>query len=279
MKPWLRTLLLIIFAGIFLVCAWLLLDYFLQASEQQDQFDDLAGLVQNARPTRPSLPTEPDEPPQETEDIPPETTCPWVEAIDPDTGETVMVLPEYAEIYEMNNDVVGWICIEDTPINYPVMHVPDRRDYYLYKDFYREYSSYGCIYIREECDVFTPSDNVTIYGHKMKNGSMFAALLKYKQEDFYENHRYIIFDTLKERHTYEIFSVFLTTASVGKGFSYHLFVDGDQEEFDSFVSTCKDLSFYDTGITPVYGDKLITLSTCDFAITNGRLVVVAKRIS
>ena len=107
---------------------------------------------------------------------------------------------------------------------------------------------------------------------------MFARLDNYLKKDFYEKYPSIRFDTLYERHTYTIFAVFTTTASVGRGFAYHLFEDAaDEADFQDFVSTCKSLSLYETGITPVYGDKLITLSTCEYSQDNGRLVVVAVR--
>ena len=81
------------------------------------------------------------------------------------------------------------------------------------------------------------------------------------------------------KSTYEIFAVFRTTASKGEGFTYHQFIDAkDEAEFNQFVNACKALSYYDTGVNPTYGDKLITLSTCDKSVEDGRLVVVARRI-
>ena len=112
----------------------------------------------------------------------------------------------------------------------------------------------------------------------MKDGSMFSGLDHYQKKDFWEEYPTIRFDTLYARQTYTVFAIFKTTASVGEGFNYHLFEDAEDEaEFDEFVSTCKKLAFYDTGITPEYGDKLITLSTCEYTQENGRLVVVAVR--
>ena len=114
----------------------------------------------------------------------------------------------------------------------------------------------------------------------MADGSMFAALNSYTSKAAWEKNSLIFFDTLTEYHTYKIFAVFKTSANVGQGFSYHKFVDAEnEEEFNEFVSTCKELSFYDTGITPVYGDKLICLSTCEYTLDNGRLVVAAVRIT
>ena len=109
---------------------------------------------------------------------------------------------------------------------------------------------------------------------------MFNALNGYTRKAFWEEHRYIQFDTLTEHHTYEIIAVFKTSANMGEGFLYYKFVDAaNQEEFNKFVGTCKELAFYNTGVTAEYGDKLITLSTCEYTLNNGRLVVVAKRLN
>ncbi len=275
MKQWVRRVLLVFFAAVFLVSAYFLADYFIKSYKQQGQFNELAAMVQQAKPI-------PIVRPSQSGGSQPEETQPQdalVAVEDPSTGETVYVLPEYAQLYELNPDLVGWISIEGTKINYPVMQTPDRTDYYLHRDFYGKESAHGCIYVREQCDVVTPSDNLTIYGHRMRDGSMFKGLLEYMDEDYYESHRYIEFNTLTQRHTYEILAVFKTVAISG-GFYYHTFVNaGSEAEFDGFVGQCKELALYDTAVTAQYGDKLITLSTCEWSQTDGRLVVVAKRIA
>ncbi len=197
----------------------------------------------------------------------------------PDIPGLEGMIQEYQAMYTMNNDMVGWIEIPGTAIDYPVVQSPYQTNFYLRRNFYKEKATCGAIYVREKCDVNMPSDNVTIYGHNMGNGTMFGHLHKYKEKSFWQENRLIYFDTLYEYHTYEIFAVFRTTADLSKGFSYHTFdVAADENAYNEFVSTCIELSMYDTGITPVYGDKLITLSTCDRSITDGRLVVVAKRV-
>lgn len=288
MKRWLSNILLVIFAAIFAVCAYILIDYFLESRQQQGDFNELAELVG----TRPQLlPTDPQNSESTQHTVNPNWSgldlTPDVDPnegltpiLHPDTGELFYILPEYATVFMKNTDMIGWMTIPGTKINYPVMQTPDNKDYYLYRDFNKKSSTAGCLYVREECDVFKPSDNLTIYGHKKNDGTMFAALHNYKKKSFWEENRYITFDTLKERQTFEVMSVFITTASVGEGFSYHLFVDAHTEEqFDEFVDTCKDLALYDTGVDAQMGDKFITLSTCDFGRTNGRLVVVAKRVA
>ena len=162
----------------------------------------------------------------------------------------------------------------------------DNANYYLYRDYNGANSSRGSIYAREEGDIFTPSDNITMYGHNMKDGSMFAALHAYVNKSAFDNNPLIFFDTFNHKigevgyHVYKIFAVFKTTANLGEGFTYQKFENAaNQEEFDKFVSTCKSMSFYDTGVTPQYGDKMICLSTCEYTLDNGRLVVAAVRIS
>ncbi len=191
------------------------------------------------------------------------------------------ILPEYAPIYALNNDLVGWIRIEGTKVNWPVMQTDvTNPDYYLKRTFSHTWSDWGAIYVREVCDVFSPSDNLTIYGHHMLDGSMFTAVAYYRDQSFYEAHRTFTFDTIYEHHTYEVFAVFRTSGNYGEGYPYHMFVDArSQAEYDKFVADVKGMAFFETGITPQYGEKLICLSTCEYTLNNGRLVVVARRIS
>lgn len=182
------------------------------------------------------------------------------------------------KLYELNNDFVGWLEIKNTNISYPIMQTENnRKDYYLRKNFYRQYSQLGTPYIAEYCNIKT-SDNVIIYGHHIKNNQMFGELEKYKNKEFYDNHKVINFNTIYENTDYEIIAVFKTVAYTG--FEYYKFVNSNsKQEFDTFIKRCKELSFYATEKTAEYGDKLITLSTCEYSNKNGRLVVVAKKLN
>ena len=191
-------------------------------------------------------------------------------------------LSDYQALYLQNNDMVGWIKIEDTKINYPVMQSKDNPNFYLKHGFDKAYTDYGCPYIQENCDVDIPSDNLIIYGHNMKDGSMFSGLMKYTDKSFWESHKTISFDTLTEKCDYEIIAAFKTVVYTDspESFKYYQFINADTgDEFNAYITKCKELALYDTGVTAEYGDKLITLSTCEYSRNNGRMVVVAKKIA
>ena len=173
-------------------------------------------------------------------------------------------LSDYQALYLQNNDMVGWIKIEDTKINYPVMQSKDNPNFYLKHGFDKAYTDYGCPYIQENCDVDIPSDNLIIYGHNMKDGSMFSGLMKYTDKSFWESHKTISFDTLTEKCDYEIIAAFKTVVYTDspESFKYYQFINADTgDEFNAYITKCKELALYDTGVTAEYGDKLITLST------------------
>lgn len=262
-KKVIYILMFLIFAAIFVVSAVVVGEYVMEAKERQDKYESLSNQVDEIRDST----TEP------TVTV----TTPFTV---PESHEPGTILPEYAELFLQNSDMVGWIRIDGTKVDYPVLQTPHHVDYYLKKGFDKKYNAGGAIYVREVCDVNTPSDNVTIYGHNMHDGSMFAGITRYQFKDFWEEHKTFSFDTLTERHTYEVICAFKTSGYVDDGFAYHLFVDADsQSEFDRFISTCKALDFFETGVTAEYGDKLICLSTCEYTMDNGRFVVVAKRVS
>lgn len=181
-------------------------------------------------------------------------------------------------LYLINNDVVGWIRIEGTNINYPVMQ---NSEYYLIRNIYKEYSTYGTPFLADYCNI-NLSDNLIIYGHHIKSGMMFADLDKYKSYDYYLNHKTIKLYKLQGTETieeeYKIISCFKTTVNKG-GFKYYNFFNATSEaDYNSFLEQCRELSFYNTEDTAKYRDKLITLSTCEYSLNNGRMVVVAKKI-
>ena len=182
-------------------------------------------------------------------------------------------------IAKINSDIIGWIKIDGTNVDYPIMQ---NGDYYLHKDIYKNYSSHGTPYLAPFCNV-KKSDNLIIYGHHMKDNSMFSQLEKYKNYNFYLNHKYIKFFTIEDGKTiennYEVMIAFKTIAYSDEGFRYYSYTDfQNYEDYEDFVENCRNLEFYYTGVVGTHQDKYITLSTCEYSQKNGRMVVVAKKI-
>lgn len=268
-------LLTLIFGAVFIISATYIIRYKSESEQRQEEDESRANVVASIQAAVQA--TKPSEKPATPAPVP---TYPGGLPINPPTEPTVQeILPEYKPFFDQNPELVGWIKIPDTKINYPVVQsMPDNKNYYIDHDFLGRARGAGAIYVRESCDVFMPSDNVTIYGHHMKDGSMFAGLDKFIDKSFWETHQTFTFDTIFEHHTYQVIAIFVTTANVGEGFSFHQFENAATEnEFNVFIESVKNLDLYDTGVTAEYGDKLVCLSTC--AQGNDRLVVVAKRIS
>ena len=152
----------------------------IDSAKQNEVYDNLAEIVE-------------DEPPKENEGV--------------TFSEDKDYLAEYLELYRQNEDMVGWIKVEDTNINYPVVQSVNEPNFYLKHKFDKTYSAYGCPYVQENCDVQKPSDNIIIYGHHMNDGSMFTGLMKYRNKSFWEGHKTITFDTLTDRHQYEVIAI------------------------------------------------------------------------
>lgn len=196
-------------------------------------------------------------------------------------GETQAreVLDEYKNLLNKNKKLIGWIKIDDTNIDYPVMQTSDN-EYYLDHNLNQEYDKNGSIFMDKDCDVLKPSTNLIIYGHHMKNGQMFGDLDLYSSEEYFKEHRYIQFDTIYEKGIWEVMYVFRSRVYSEEEivFKYYQFIDAlSEQEFNSNMQEMAAMSLYDTGVTAQYGDRLLTLSTCDYQETDGRFVVVAKK--
>lgn len=195
-------------------------------------------------------------------------------------SEPKEVLEEYKNLLLKNKRLIGWVKIDDTNIDYPVMQTVDN-EYYLDHNMEQQYDRNGTIFMDKDCDVLKPSTNFILYGHHMKSGRMFGQLDKYKDKSFYEKHPYISFDTIYEKGTYQVMYVFRSKVykETEIVFKYYQFIDANgEQEFNSYMEEMAALSLYDTGVSAVYGDQLLTLSTCDYQETDGRFVVVAKKI-
>lgn len=205
-----------------------------------------------------------------------EDTAPYSTSISEEKEQSAY--DKYHKLLEQNPDFIGWVKVPGTKVNYPVMQAPDRKDYYLKRNFNGQYSDYGVPFLQENC-IVDISDNLLVYGHNMKDGSMFSGLEAYADKAFYEKHKEIQFDTLAGFGKYEVIAVFRTVAYTQDAFRYYDFVNAsDKAEFDSYIQQCKELSLYPIETTSKYGDKLITLSTCEYTQQDGRFVVVAKEV-
>ena len=193
----------------------------------------------------------------------------------------LVVLEKYKKLFSQNKSLIGWIKIDDTNIDYPVMQTVNN-EYYLDHNYNQQYDKNGSIFLDKDCDITNPGCNMIIYGHHMKSGKMFGNLQLYSNREYYEKHPYIQFDTIYEEGTYQIMYVFRSRIYNEDEivFKYYQFFEASTpEEFDSHMNEMANLSLYDTGVRATYGDKLITLSTCDNSEQDGRFVVVAKKIN
>lgn len=192
------------------------------------------------------------------------------------------ILPELAENAAQNPDLVGWIKIDGTKINYPLMYTPEDPEKYLHKDFNGHFSVGGLPFLDEKCTLEPASDNLLIYGHNMQNGTMFQNLLLYEQKGFWQEHPIIRVSTLYQEKSYEILAALYDRVYFKSEvhFKFYQFINAaDEHEFDEAISYFREHALYDTGVTAQYGDKLVTLVTCAYHVDNGRFLVVAREIT
>lgn len=257
-----RTILIVILAAVFLVCAALIIYRVAALKSEESDLNDLAAQVSAAETETPAA--------TETAATP-----------TPKYDENG-ILTKYSGLYKNNSDLAGWIKIDGTVIDYPVMYTPTDMEYYIHTGFSKQYAYAGLPFIDANCNPFTPTANQIIYAHNMNDGSMFAGLLKYEDESYYSAHKYIEFDTIYKEQKYEIIAACYTHVLLQdeEGFRYYRFYDAaNEEEFNDYIDNIKAIACYDTGVTAKYGDELITLSTCSYQVEEGRFIVVAKKIS
>ena len=202
------------------------------------------------------------------------------ENIEEKTQEAERML-QVKQLQEQNADIVGWLEIENTNINYPVLQGTDN-SYYMTHNYKKEKSKNGAIFLDANYNWNIPSNNLLIYGHNLGNGMMFQELLKYEKKSFYSQHPIIRFTTAEEDAQYEIISVFKSRVyykSERNVFRYYQFINNESEkEYNQFVKNAKNASLYPIDATASYGDQLITLSTCSYYIEDGRFAVVGRKI-
>lgn len=194
------------------------------------------------------------------------------------------ILPEYEEIYAENQDLAGWLEIDGTTINYPVLQSDSEEDsqFYLTHSFAKKKDKNGSLFMDYRNDFLNRDTNIIIYGHNMKSGAMFGSLKKYLDQGYLEKHAKIRFDTIYEYGTYEVIGAFLSEVSYQDEytFRYYNFLNADTEsEFEAFRVNVMQLDALKKGtLDAKYGDQLLTLSTCSSYTDEGRMFIIAKRI-
>ena len=197
-----------------------------------------------------------------------------------DDKETPDILEEYVGPFNLNQKLVGWVKIDGTKVDYPVMQTSNN-DYYLDHNFDQEEDKNGSIFLDKECSIWPRSQNLLIYGHNMKSGKMFGTLKSYKDKAFFDKHPQIQFDTIYEKGIYDVMYVFseVVHEETEVTFKYYQFINANSaDEYNSYMKDMSEMSLYDTGVTSEYGDALITLSTCDYTQGAERFVIVAKKV-
>lgn len=196
--------------------------------------------------------------------------------------EPVLVLNPYREAFGQNQDMAGWLKIEGTKIDYPVMQTMEDENYYLERGFDKSSNKNGCLILDTDSSVTDPvSTNQIIHGHNMKSGEMFGTLTDYENEEYGKQHSVISLYTEECERRYEVIAVFRSQVfrKTDQVFKFYQFFQADTEdEFRNFYDNIKAMSLYDTGVTASFGDRFLTLSTCVYHVENGRLVVVAREI-
>lgn len=186
-----------------------------------------------------------------------------------ETGE------EYAErdisaVLSQNSECIGWIYIGNTVINYPVMHTPDNPEKYLHLSFYGKYSYSGTPFLDSTCNADSCMNSI-IYAHNMKNGTMFHQLKRYRNSAYTAENPIIEYQTANGIKKYRIFAV----CDVEGNDSWYNFTGSvDENTYKAKIEYIKSKALFETGITPVYPQNLITLSTCRDGTDSGRLLVI-----
>jgi len=247
MRNVLLTIIILICLGVFAVCAYMLIDYFYTNMEADRAFDEQRNMVaeESAFEKR---------------------------------------LPKYLEMKETNEDFVGWIKADGTHINNPLVQSIDDPNFYLHKDFHKNDSNSGTLFISNVSSLVEPTDVVTVFGHHMRDKTMFGSLENFEEPEFLEEHGRIWIDSLEGRREFQVTNVMRIRVNVqgqDDAFPYYEYSNfEDEADFDWFMEQSDSHTLFPTGETVEYGDKLVLLSTCEYTYGDGsgRLVVMGKEM-
>lgn len=266
-----------LFLVVFCISSCLLIGRTYRGWKEEKAFSDLHSLIQNPS-SDDSDSDSPDPSNPDSDDDVPATAGTSFHPEHPQFDENG-VLVKYSKVYARNPDLYGWISIDGTELNYPVMRTPEDEEFYLRRDFDKKYSRSGVPFIDVDC---TPEGmNHIVYGHNMLNGTMFSLLESYQHEDFWREHPVIHFDTIYEEAEYEVMAAFYTRVfnqNETDVFRYYYYEDlSDPQDYEDYVNWMSNMSQIDTGIEAEYGDDLLTLITCSYGFEAQRFVVLARK--
>ncbi|MGI6536892.1 MAG: class B sortase [Caldicoprobacterales bacterium] len=255
-----RRVLIVILIGVFLYSSYELITYYYDAYKNKTTYDDIRKQYEEQLKLEEEQTAPPDAnhlPDKDTDSVPDEPA----------------IMDRYLPLLEINKDIVGWISVPDTVIDYPVVQAEDN-NYYLRRDIYGERARAGTIFMDYRCKADCSGKHTILYGHHMRNGTMFKDLMKYKNKEFFQNNTLIRFDTLYDEITWEVFSVYITSAS----FNYIQTSFASDEEYIAFLNTIKEKSMFESSVELSEDDQILTLSTCTYEYDNARFVVHARRV-
>lgn len=251
MKRW-RYVLLVLCTAVISISGTYLMNYFMKSEENKQKYEDISEIGF------------------------PETEADHEEENDQQDVKQSEDDFDYQSLIAMNSDCVGWIQIPGTDINYPVVQAADN-EFYLTHNFNRETAACGAIFMDYRNDVDAKVEHLILYGHQMKDNSMFKQLNGYKEEIFYKEHPNIKLYLHEQKYEYEITAVYVTDVANGGGYYNYLHWNTRKEQLNYLQQKMAGYQIYDTGKKVMETDELLSLSTCEYSSDNGRLIVQARR--
>lgn len=251
-----RNILIVILLGVFLYSSYEIFSYLYESHKDKSTYDQIREQYEEQLQLEAKQTATP-------ENFPEPENSPGKRSI----------MERYLTLLEINSDLVGWISVPNTIVDYPVVQADDN-DYYLRRNIHRERANAGTIYMDYRSDPQSKGQHTILYGHHMRNGSMFKDLVKYKDADFFQENDYIRFNTLFDEIEWEVFSVYITDTT----FPYIQVAFDSDEEYVDFLERIKDKSMHEKDIKLSEEDQILTLSTCTYEYDDARFVVHARRV-
>lgn len=190
-------------------------------------------------------------------------------------------LEKFTKLLQVNPDIKGWINVPNTKIDYPVLQSsPEDPEFYLYRDYNKQNTKYGSIFLDAQCSVDGGEKNLILYGHHMHDGRMFANLMNYSDLDFYKSTPVFTFDTIHDESVWKVFAVIKTNTLYDQGepFRYIRTSFSNASDFLDYIYQVRVRSLIDSPVDITDDDQIITLSTCSYEFADFRTVVFARKV-